>query len=86
MVPGMTERDYLAADQRRRAWLADALNAPAPRPRTPGRGRIGFGALRWTRSTLLRHRGRRRPTPAVGAPATPAPRIAPQAEPRRARP
>jgi hypothetical protein len=29
MVPGMTERDRLAADVRRLAWLADATLGPA---------------------------------------------------------
>lgn len=35
MVPGMTERERLAADVRRLEWLADATLGPAGRMRAP---------------------------------------------------
>ena len=36
MVPGMTERERLAADMQRLEWLADATLGPTHLPRPPG--------------------------------------------------
>ena len=36
MVPGMTERERLAADVQRLQWLADASLGPTHLPRPPG--------------------------------------------------
>ncbi|MDF3042509.1 MAG: hypothetical protein K0Q71_5215 [Thermomicrobiales bacterium] len=36
MVPGMSERERLAADVQRLEWLADAVLGPAQLPRPPG--------------------------------------------------
>lgn len=86
MVPGMTEREGFAADQRRRAWLAAARSEPASRAGPPRRGRTGVAALRWAGETFRQFQERRRATPAVDAPATPSPPSAPQSGPTPARP
>jgi hypothetical protein len=37
MVPGMTERERLAADMQRLEWLADSVVGPSRLPRSPTR-------------------------------------------------
>ena len=71
MVPGMTERERLAADVRRLAWLADARFGPATRvgataqsPRAFSPLSIGRRAL--TAALLFGQRVRSLPTPRGG--------------------
>lgn len=62
MVPGLTERERLATDLRRQAWLA-AVRDPVPPPRAPRHLPVGFLLARRAAESLLCLRRRRRPTP-----------------------